>query len=122
MCQWSRGEEKGFSMSDKSKRIAQLNDHFRKTGQGGRIVATQGFGALPEEDQQQIFSLVRMFNNFSQDNDPHGEHDFGAVEYKDERIFWKIDYYDPEMIMHSEDSADPEKTVRVMTIMLASEY
>ena len=39
-----------------------------------------------------------------------------------ERVFFKIAYYDLTRAMHSEDAADPTKTERVMTIMLADEY
>ena len=63
-----------------------------------------------------------MFDSFTEDNDPHGEHDFGAFDFKDERIFWKIDYYDAACEYGCEDPADPSKTTRVLTIMLASEY
>jgi hypothetical protein len=37
-------------------------------------------------------------------------------------LFFKIDYFDPKMEFGSEDSADPAKTTRVLTIMLADEY
>jgi hypothetical protein len=56
------------------------------------------------------------------DNDPYGERDFGAFERNGERIFRKIDYYDPTLSTGSEDSSDRKQTVRVLTIMLASEY
>ena len=55
-------------------------------------------------------------------NDPHGEHDFGSFEIDDRKVFWKIDCYDAAMEFGSEDPADPSKTTRVLTIMLASEY
>jgi Protein of unknown function (DUF3768) len=55
-------------------------------------------------------------------NDPHGEHDFGHFEIAGQKFFWKIDYYDAAMEFGSEDPADPTKTTRVLTIMLASEY
>jgi hypothetical protein len=65
---------------------------------------------------------VQSFSDFNADNDPHGEHDFGSFELADEKFFWKIDYYDRDMMFGSEDPADPEKTTRVLTIMLAEEY
>ena len=38
-----------------SKKIIQLiNDNFRKTFQGGKIVLTRGIRALPKEDINQI--------------------------------------------------------------------
>ena len=55
-------------------------------------------------------------------NDPYNEHDFGSFDYKDEKIFWKIDYYDKNYQYLSEDPANPNLTNRVMTVMLASEY
>jgi hypothetical protein len=33
-----------------------------------------------------------------------------------------IDYYAPDMESGSEDPADPDKTMRIMTIMRADEY
>ena len=59
---------------------------------------------------------------FSADNDPHGEHDFGRFEVAGEKFFWKIDYYGSDMMSGSEVPSDPEKTTRVLTIMLSHEY
>jgi hypothetical protein len=56
------------------------------------------------------------------DNDPHGEHDFGAFEVAGVRFFWKIECYDRAMEFGSEDPSDPAQTTRVLTIMLADEY
>jgi hypothetical protein len=86
------------------------------------VFQTQGISALPQRDQSAIREKVELFDSFTEDNDPHGEHDFGAFEHAGGKIFWKIDYYAPDMERGSENPADPKQTVRVLTIMLASEY
>ena len=102
--------------------IRSLNDQFRKTFIGGAVVITAGIAALDEATRQRIFAAVQQFDAFDEDNDPWHEHDFGAVEVDGERVFFKLAYYDLTRAMHSEDAADPNKTERVMTIMLADEY
>lgn len=81
-----------------------------------------GICALPPKEQSAIRLKVETFDAFTPDNDPHGERDFGAFEHNGERIFWKIDYFDTTMTMASENPSDPKLTVRVLTIMLGSEY
>jgi Protein of unknown function (DUF3768) len=109
--------------NETTKKIAELNDLCRTAmGVAGRLVQTSGISALPFGDQSAIREKVEKFSAFTPDNDPHGERDFGAFEHNGERIFWKIDYYDPTLSFGSEDPSDPRQTVRVLTIMLASEY
>ena len=106
-----------------TRKIAELNDLARKAmGIACRLVITQGIASLPSPDQSAIRETVERFSDFTPDNDPHGERDFGVFEHHGRRIFWKLDYYDKTMTMGSEDPADPTQTVRVLTIMLASEY
>ncbi|MFT5509197.1 MAG: hypothetical protein ACI89J_002278 [Hyphomicrobiaceae bacterium] len=102
--------------------IRILNDRFRQTLQGGNVLFTAGIMALGPEVQPRILAAVQTFDAFNGDNDPWGEHDFGAIDIDGERVFFKIDYYDLTRAMYSEDPTDPTKTERVMTIMLASEY
>jgi hypothetical protein len=113
-------------MSDTSvstiERIRELNDHFRRTFVGGGVVITEGVEAMPAEQRRSLLAKVRAFDGFTEDNDPHGEHDFGAIEEGGIRCYWKIDYYDREMTMHSDDASDPTVTTRVLTVMLAEEY
>ena len=109
--------------SENKKKIAALNDLCRTAmGVAGRVYQTPGICAMSDADQSSIRERVETFDEFGPDNDPHGEHDFGAFEYGGERIFWKIDYYDRAMEFGSEDPSDPAQTTRVLTIMLASEY
>jgi hypothetical protein len=110
-------------MNTNTKKIAELNDLCRKAmGIIGKVFQTSGISALPPAEQSKIREKVENFNDFNEDNDPYGEHDFGAFEHEGQKIFWKIDYYAPDMMHGSEDPADPSQTVRVLTIMLAEEY
>lgn len=103
-------------------RVRELNDQFRSTLLGGRVVLTHGLAALGADGIAGIMQAVRTFSNFTPDNDPYGEHDFGSCSWGLHRIFWKIDYYDAALEYGSPDPADPALTTRVLTVMLASEY
>ena len=103
-------------------KIRELNDRFRTTMTGGQVLMTAGVDALPSDVKAMVIRRVATFSDFTPDNDPHREHDFGNFEVAGRKFFWKIDYYDAEMEFGSEDPADPSKTTRVLTIMLASEY
>lgn len=105
-----------------TKLIRYLNDRFRSTFQGGKVVLTRGIRALSQEEITEILSKVSNFNDFNSSNDPYFEHDCACLEYKGMKIIWKIDYYDKEYEYASEDPADITKTNRVLTIMLADEY
>lgn len=66
--------------------------------------------------------LMRAMRGHKFENDAHNERDFGAIEFRGQRVFFKIDYYDLELTYGSEDPADASQTTRVITIMLASDY
>ncbi len=124
---------------EQTTRIARLNDLARRAmGVACTVVATVGFRSLSDADQSRVRELIETFDAFTEDNDPHGERDFGCIyqlgdgrwtterprvrEDKRERVFWKLDYYDRELQFASEDAANPAVTRRVLTIMLADEY
>lgn len=102
--------------------IRQLNDAFRTTFQGGRVVMTRAVADLSPDIQSRITARVKSYDAFDEASDPHGEHDFGLFDIDGETIFFKIDYYNADMTAGSEDPADPAQTTRVLTIMLASDY
>ena len=105
-----------------TEKIRALNDAFRTTMTGGKVLLTAGVDALPTDVQAIVIRRVATFSDFTKENDPHREHDFGSFEVAGRKFFWKIDYYDAAMEFGSEDPADPSKTTRVLTVMLASEY
>ncbi|SDP05474.1 DUF3768 domain-containing protein [Desulforhopalus singaporensis] len=109
-------------MSQTTATIRELNDSFRKSGAGGKILITDGVGNLEEAMIYQILITVFDYDDFTESNDPYGEHDFGNFKIGGETIFWKIDYYDNDFKFGSENPANPEITERVLTIMLAEEY
>jgi hypothetical protein len=102
--------------------IRRLNDEFRTSFIGGRVVVTLGIRALGNARMARVLQAIRSFDRFDKGNDPYHEHDFGSLEDLGKRIFWKIDYYNNKMDQGSPDPADRSITVRVLTIMLAEEY
>jgi hypothetical protein len=106
---------------NKTDKIRELNDEFRKQLPMYGILLTSGVNA--REDRHEIVEQVRSFNQFNEDNDPYGEHDFGSFVLNDgQKIFWKMDYYDKSLNMHSPNPTDPQITRRILTIMLSEEY
>ncbi len=103
--------------------IRKLNDDLR-TGksQDGQIMITAGINEIGAAFKTEVAKAMAEFDAFTSDNDPHLEHDFGALEVQGHKVFFKFDYYDLTMKMLSPDPSDPMVTKRVLTIMLAEEY
>ena len=106
----------------KSEIYDALRKKFPHISPPDLLVITPGVKALikmggpnaPMEvlDMTELGKLIREFDEFSEDNDPWGEHDFGAIEFRGQKLFWKIDDY----------SGQPEPYRYVMTVMVADEY
>ena len=103
-------------------RIRKLNDKLRQDLSTGYAVITPGVAALGQEAVERLVKTIQVFDDFHHANDPHQGHDFGSFDADGHTIFFKIDYYDPTLSMHSLDASDPAVTKRVITIMLAEEY
>jgi hypothetical protein len=108
--------------TDRTTLIRELNDAFRTTLSGGQGYFTSDVAALGDAFCAKALAEVRGFDAFTPDNDPYGEHDFGSIIVADEKLFWKIDYYDLTLHFGSNDPSDSAQTARVLTIMLAEEY
>jgi hypothetical protein len=113
----------GIEPGDAAAKIRALNDALRQGHvEQGMILVTSGISAMGEAFVAEVMRSVASFEAFDSDNDPHREHDFGVITVQDEKIFWKVDYYDLAMEAHSPDPANSAVTKRVLTIMLSSEY
>jgi hypothetical protein len=106
----------------KAERIRELNDAFRTTFHGGRVLLTSGVAALPDDTKAKIIAAIKAFTEFDEGNDPHGEHDFCSVQVDGIEVFWKCDYYDTDIRFGADDPSDPEHTTRIATIMRCDEY
>jgi len=116
----------------KIEKIALLNDELRKKLISGELFKadskdkayiTRGASVFVNGmNRMQFLNNVALYRNFTKDNNPYGERDFGNFMYQKEKIFWKIDYKDNAMMYHSPDASDPSQTIRVLTIMKASEW
>ena len=103
--------------------IDQLNDRFRQGDHSlGQVVTTPGVNDLSPEDQQELFRLLRTFDDFTEENDPNGEHNRARFEFKGEKYLWKIDYYALDLKHGSEAPGNTAVTTRVLTLMHSSEY
>lgn len=105
-----------------TRKIAELNDILRKTGTGGKIVTTSGISGLGEAAVTAILNKIKAFDEFTKEEDPYHEHDFGHIIHDGHKCFWKIDYYDHRFENASPDPANALITNRVLTVMLAEEY
>ncbi|AYO75934.1 DUF3768 domain-containing protein [Sphingobium yanoikuyae] len=124
--------------TDRTAAIAALNDAARAgTLVTSRMVLTRALADLlagssddPAILQVRLFqgqcALKRLINETPIDpgNDPHGERDFGVVEYLGHKIFWKIDVYanDGTFAWGTDKPWDGAESFRLVTIMLATDY
>ena len=112
---------------NRTAKIAALNDAVRRepgTGEHGRIVMTRGVSEFGIPFTMEVLAKLKVFDAFSKDNDPYGEHDFGSFELEGQKPFWKIDYYEKasDYTAGAETPENAETTDRLLTIMLAEEY
>ena len=111
-------------MSDCKHQIRALNDRVRRSLSADRIFLTPAVCALADQNIQALLLEVQAFEDFTPDNDPYGEHDFGRIQFSGEAWFWKIDYYKrgSDLTAGSEDPSNTQETERVLTVMRADEY
>jgi len=113
--------------------IAAQNDAFRRLAClgiapdqpiQGRMHVTRSMVEAGDGFLAAAVKATGEFETFEPENDPEGWHDFGAVEIRGETVFWKIDLYeaDSDFRYGAEAPDDPEKTIRVLTVMMARDW
>ena len=107
-------------MSTITQNIRKKNDTLRKlipfVPSPHMFMRTSSVAALPEQKQLALFSKVVNFNDFNEDNDPYGEHDFFSVIQDGQKYFLKIDNYDKNLKFYKENG------IRVITLMHSNDY
>lgn len=113
-------------MTDEQKtaQVRHWNDLLRTTGlcRNGKVIVTGGLVQADPILREQVVSAVRDFTDFTEDNDPHGEHDLGRFEVEGETFMFKIDYYALDELHGSEHPEDPAVTVRILSIFYGHDY
>jgi len=111
------------------RQVAAANDAFRaamiRGGHPvyqGRVLCTRGVSEEGLEFVTRAQVAVAGFTEFTEDNDPYGDHTFGAVTIAGKVVWWKIDLFDPNYAYGAADPLDHAQTRRVLTLLFPSEY
>ncbi len=113
--------------------IAAQNDAFRKLSClgiapvqpiAGRMQVTRSVAEAEDGFMAEAVKATGEFDVFERENDPDGCHDFGAVDIRGQKVFWKIDLYeaDSDLRYGAKTPDNPATTIRVLTIMMASDW
>lgn len=113
--------------------IAAQNDAFRKLAClgiapdqpiAGRMHVTRSLAEAEDGFMDEAVKATGQFDVFEPENDPDRSHDFGAVDIRGQKVFWKIDLYeaDSDFRCGAEAPDNPATTMRVLTIMMASDW
>ena len=97
---------------DRRSKIIQLNDQLRISFKGGRVQMTPDFYELDARLRGRALSVMARYNKF----DDSSEHDWGVFIFAGYSFEWRIEYRTKDGTGVSPDPADPEKTLRVLTL------
>lgn len=97
---------------DRRAKIIALNDRLRTTFKGGRMQMTPSVYELDDRLRGRALSVLARYNKFHADS----EHDWGVFIFAGFAFEWRIEYRGKDGAGVSPDPADPEKTLRVLTL------
>jgi hypothetical protein len=90
----------------------ELNDQLRATFKGGRVQMTSGVYELDARLRGRALSVLARYSKFA----PDSEHDCGGFIFAGFAFEWRIEYRGKDGTGRSPDPADPEQTLRVLTL------
>jgi hypothetical protein len=97
------------------EKIIQLNDELSSTFRGGRVQVTPAVYDLDPQLRGRALWAMARYNRFADDS----EHDWGVMIFAGYSFEWHIEYRAANRPGLSPDPADPEKTLRVLTLYIA---
>lgn len=104
-----------------AKRIGEINDIFRQTLMGGKIVFTPKVRALSPNTIRLLLGALRRGNS-KRIHKLYHEKNTGAVVVQKMKFVWNIDYCDrDDESQKAEDPTDIRNTLRILTVMMESE-
>ena len=102
---------------DRRDKVVALNDQLRTTFKGGRVQMTRGVYNLDDRLRGRALSVLARYNKF----DPASEHDCGVFIFAGFAFEWRIEYRGKDGVGQSPDPADPDKTMRVLTLYVTED-
>jgi hypothetical protein len=102
---------------DRRDKVVALNDQLRTTFKGGRVQMTRSVYDLDDRLRGRALSVLARYNKF----DPASEHDCGVFIFAGFAFEWRIEYRGKDGVGHSPDPADPERTMRVLTLYVTED-
>jgi hypothetical protein len=97
---------------ERRAKITELNDQLRTTFKGGRVQMTPTVYDLDDRLRGRALSVLARYSKFHTDS----EHDCGTFIFAGYAFEWRIEYRSKDGTGVSLDPADPEQTVRVLTL------
>ena len=97
---------------DRRTKIIALNDQLRTTFKGGRVQMTPSVYELDDRLRGRALSVLARYDSFHPDSD----HDWGTFIFAGYSFEWRIEYRGKDGTGISPNPADPDKTLRVLTL------
>jgi hypothetical protein len=102
---------------DRRDKVVALNDQLRSTFKGGRVQMTRSVYDLDDRLRGRALSVLARYNKF----DPASEHDRGVFIFAGFAFEWRIEYRGKDGVGQSPDPADPDRTMRVLTLYVTED-